>query len=73
MTIPGRRGHDKINAAYAYGGVPLAKRTVANLLQVPINHYMQVDWQGFIKVVDMLGAWIWMWNRTWTTKIPMRT
>ena len=56
VTIPGRRGHDKINAAYAYGGVPLAKRTVANLLQVPINHYMQVDWQGFIKVVDMLGG-----------------
>ena len=56
VTIPGRRGHDKINAAYAYGGVPLAKRTVANLLQVPVNHYMQVDWQGFIKVVDMLGG-----------------
>ena len=29
---------------------------MANLLQVPINHYMQVDWQGFIKVVDMLGG-----------------
>lgn len=56
VTIPGRRGHDKINAAYAYGGAPLAKRTVANLLQVPVNHYMQVDWQGFIKVVDMLGG-----------------
>ena len=56
VTIPGRRGHDKINAAYAYGGVNLAKRTVANLLQVPVNHYMQVDWQGFIKVVDMLGG-----------------
>jgi LCP family protein required for cell wall assembly len=56
VTIPGRRGHDKINAAYAYGGVPLAKKTVSNLLQVPINHYMQVDWKGFIKVVDMLGG-----------------
>ena len=56
VTIPGRRGHDEINAAYAYGGVPLAKRTVATLIQVPINHYMQVDWQGFIKVVDMLGG-----------------
>lgn len=56
VTIPGRRGHDKINAAYAYGGVPLARKTVSNLLQVPINHYMQVDWKGFIKVVDMLGG-----------------
>lgn len=56
VTIPGRRGHDKINAAYAYGGVPLARKTVSNLLQVPIHHYMQVDWKGFIKVVDMLGG-----------------
>ena len=56
VEIPGRRGYDKINAAYAYGGVKLAKRTVANLLQVPIDYYMQVDWQGFIKVVDMLGG-----------------
>lgn len=56
VEIPGRRGYDKINAAYAYGGVKLAKRTVSNLLQVPIDYYMQVDWQGFIKVVDMLGG-----------------
>ena len=56
VEIPGRRGYDKINAAYAYGGVKLARRTVSNLLQVPIDYYMQVDWQGFIKVVDMLGG-----------------
>lgn len=56
VHIPGRSGLDKINAAYAYGGVNLARRTVQELLQVPINYYMQVDWQGFIKVVDMLGG-----------------
>ena len=26
------------------------------LLQIPINYYMVVDWQGFIKVIDMLGG-----------------
>ncbi|MCH3949683.1 MAG: LCP family protein [Acidaminococcus sp.] len=56
VTIPGRRGHDKINAAYAYGGTKKAMQTVSNLLQIPIHHYMVVDWQGFIKVIDMLGG-----------------
>ncbi len=56
VTIPGRRGHDKINAAYAYGGTKRAVRTVEQLLQIPINYYMVVDWQGFIKVIDMLGG-----------------
>ena len=59
VTIPGRRGHDKINAAYAYGGTKRAVRTVEQLLQIPINYYMVVDWQGFIKVIDMLiTTWI---------------
>lgn len=56
VSIPGRRWPDKINAAYAYGGVTLAKQTVANLLQIPIHYYMQVDWRGFIDVVDLLGG-----------------
>jgi len=56
VSIPGRRWPDKINAAYAYGGVTLAKQTVANLLQIPIHYYMKVDWQGFIEVVDILGG-----------------
>ena len=37
VQIPGRAGWDKLNAAYAYGGVMMAKQTVANLLQVPIH------------------------------------
>lgn len=56
VTIPGRRWPDKINSAYAYGGVSLAKQTVANLLQIPIHYYMLVNWQGFIEVVDMMGG-----------------
>lgn len=35
VTIPGRRGHDKINAAYAYGGVPLAKKPSATCCRCP--------------------------------------
>ena len=56
MKIPGNQGLDKINHAYAYGGVPLAKKTVANLLMVPIHYYVLLNWQGFIDVIDIIGG-----------------
>lgn len=56
VKIPGNQGLDKINHAYAYGGIPLAKKTVANLLMVPIHHYVLLNWQGFIDVIDIIGG-----------------
>ena len=56
VKIPGNQGLDKINHAYAYGGVPLAKKTVANLLMVPIHYYVLLNWQGFIEVIDTIGG-----------------
>ena len=56
VQIPGRAGWDKLNAAYAYGGVMMAKQTVANLLQVPIHYYVLVDWRAFIDVIDLIGG-----------------
>ena len=56
VVLPGHRDYEKINAAYAYGGTVMAKQTVANLLRVPIHYYALLDWQGFIKVIDMLGG-----------------
>jgi len=56
VNIPGRKGYDKINHAYAYGGVQLAQRTVEQFLQIPINYYVVINWQAFIKVIDTLGG-----------------
>ena len=42
--------------AYAYGGVAMAKQTVANLLRIPIHYYALVNWQGFIEVMDIIGG-----------------
>lgn len=56
VQIPGHRGYDKINAAYAYGGVMLAKQTVANLLRVPIHYYVLVDWRAFKESIDLIGG-----------------
>lgn len=53
--IPGH-GWDKINAAYAYGGVALAKRTVEQLIGFPIDHYVVISMSGFKGIVDALGG-----------------
>lgn len=49
-------GWDKINAAYAYGGVDLAKETVAEFLDVNIDRYVVVDFNSLVKLVDELGG-----------------
>ena len=49
-------GHDKINHAYAYGGIDLLKQTVEELLNVPIDYYVLIDFAGFEDVIDALGG-----------------
>jgi LCP family protein required for cell wall assembly len=57
-------GHtDKINAAYALGGPDLLVKTVEETTGLPVNHYVEIDFAGFLKVVDALGG-ITLCNRT---------
>lgn len=37
-------------------GISLAKNTFADLLGIPIDYYVQLDFQGFVKVIDQLGG-----------------
>jgi LCP family protein required for cell wall assembly len=55
VEIPGFEA-DKINAAYAEGGLALSIRTVHQLTGVDINHVAQVDFDGFKEVIDALGG-----------------
>ncbi len=55
VDIPGH-GQAKINAALAFGGVPLAVQTVENLLGARIDHVAVVDFTGFVAVTDALGG-----------------
>jgi LCP family protein required for cell wall assembly len=55
VSIPGH-GQDKINAAYAFGGPDLLVKTVADNFGVAVNHYAEIDFAGFLKVVDALGG-----------------
>jgi polyisoprenyl-teichoic acid--peptidoglycan teichoic acid transferase len=58
VAIPGH-GMDKINAALALGGYPLAIQTVKNYTGLPISHFLTVDFDGLRYVVDAMGGlWI---------------
>jgi polyisoprenyl-teichoic acid--peptidoglycan teichoic acid transferase len=58
VLIPGH-GYQKINAAHAFGGPELTVRTVTQFTGLPINHYMEVNFQGFQKAVNQMGG-VWM-------------
>jgi LCP family protein required for cell wall assembly len=53
-TVDGRTS--KINATFAVGGPGLLVRTVEQTTGLPINHYAEIDFAGFLKVVDALGG-----------------
>jgi LCP family protein required for cell wall assembly len=46
----------KINAAFAWGGLPLAVQTVEGFTGVHIDHVVLVDFGGFKEVTDALGG-----------------
>ncbi len=54
--IVGKGTEDKINHAYAFGGVPMAMDTVENFLDIPIDYYIQVNMEGFKEIVDAVGG-----------------
>jgi LCP family protein required for cell wall assembly len=49
-------GQQRINAAHAFGGPDLARRTVSSDFGIPINFYARVDFRGFEKLVDAAGG-----------------
>jgi polyisoprenyl-teichoic acid--peptidoglycan teichoic acid transferase len=55
VDIP-RHGAQKVNAAYAFGGAPLAIQTVQRVTGLQINHVVVVDFSTFGEVVDALGG-----------------
>ncbi len=55
VTLAGH-GQQKINAAYAYGGAAGAVKAVSELAGVDINHYAEIDFDGFKDVVNALGG-----------------
>ncbi len=55
VNIPGH-GMSKINAAYGLGGPKLMVQTVEQVTGLTINDYVEVNFLGFVKVIDALGG-----------------
>lgn len=53
-VAPGRE--EKINAAYAYGGVEQARGAIEHYTGIPVDHYVVVDFEGFVAAVDAIGG-----------------
>jgi len=54
--IIGHNSVDKINHAYAFGGVPMAVNTVEHFLDIPINYYVFINMEGFLQIIDTIGG-----------------
>lgn len=54
-NIPGY-GPEKLNAAYAVGGVKCLKQTLAAYFGVHVDAAVAVDFNGFTQIIDMLGG-----------------
>ncbi|MFG3056789.1 LCP family protein [Kitasatospora sp. NPDC048239] len=52
--VPAAKG--KINAAYGMGGPQLTVATVEQNTGLRIDHYLQVDFAGFVSAVDAVGG-----------------
>ncbi|MBQ7579773.1 MAG: LCP family protein [Clostridia bacterium] len=55
VTVPGH-GEMKLNAACFYGGPKLVVDTIEYNFGIDIDHYMLVDFEAFIQIVDALGG-----------------
>lgn len=49
-------GHDKINGAFAVGGVEQSIETISEFLGVPIHHHVVVKVKGAREIIDALGG-----------------
>ncbi len=52
----GANGQQKINAAYAIGGPSYMTKVVSEFAGVPISHYAEIDFDGFMGIIDTLGG-----------------
>lgn len=56
VYIHSRPHPDKINHAFAYGGIETAKKTVEQTLGVRIDHYLVISNKAFIDFIDKIGG-----------------
>jgi len=48
--------HSKINSSFNWGGAPLLIQTIEEMTQLKIDHYVEINFAGFAKIIDSLGG-----------------
>lgn len=48
--------YSKINSAYNWGGAPLLIQTFEEMSGLRIDHYVEINFVGFVRMVDALGG-----------------
>src|SRR5690606_21377009 len=56
VYIPEVGYNDKINHAHAFGGPKATIETVEQLLDVPVDYYVKLNFHAFTEVVDVIGG-----------------
>lgn len=58
ITLPGTPDNipDKINSTYAYGYIPYLQESVEDLLQIPIDIYATINFEGLVALVDAVDG-----------------
>lgn len=54
--IVGHNTKDKLNHAYAFGGIKMSIDSVEHLLNIPIDYVGEINMNGFSEVVDAVGG-----------------
>lgn len=54
VDIPGH-GKQKINAAFAFGGPELVRKTIKQNFDIDANYYAVIDFEGFSKMADIIA------------------
>ncbi len=56
VYIPNKGYNDKINHAYGKGGIASTIETVENLFDIPIDYYVNLNFNAFIDIVNALDG-----------------
>lgn len=56
VKIEGISYKTKINHSHSIGGVDLTRKTVEELLGIPIHNYVETNFEGFKNIIDDLGG-----------------
>jgi polyisoprenyl-teichoic acid--peptidoglycan teichoic acid transferase len=56
VEMPGTHSHAKINDAHSRGGIPYAKKTVEQFLDVPVDYYVVIKQEAIQGAIDHIGG-----------------